>query len=283
MKRLQAKPRFIPAGRVLDPLVIGSEPMKRPVTGVIPDATGKRPDSELDGADLPELAVRAASIRGDAHRHDGVPRRDAMGLWQIDESRLLACVAGGLADDALSHLGSAEACSAARRNLLSLLRHAEDGLPAEDFFGDVARDLTERAEREGVPADTLRTTLLTAIIDTDEHRAHVTRVGDGTAMLLREGVWTLCLPEETGTPAPGTLPEDSSRAESAIVDLRRGDMLLLCTGGLARPMRGEQVSEQVSAWWAQPTVPSLPEFFWQLSFRAEDHDDDRTAICAWRC
>ncbi|MFF4986626.1 protein phosphatase 2C domain-containing protein [Streptosporangium saharense] len=276
MKRLQAKPRFIPAGRVLDPLVIGGRPMARPVTGAVPDAVGKRPDSELDGADLPELAVRAASVRGEANRRDGAPRRDAMGLWQIDGSRLLACAAGGLAEGELSHVGAAEACASARRNLLGLLRHAEDGAPAEDFFAAVARDLTERAERTGVPADALRTTLLAAIIDTAEHRVHVAGVGDGMAALLREGSWTPFLPGGNGA-----LPGDGG-VKTAMVDLLRGDTLLLCTGGLARAMGDEEVSEQVSAWWSQPSVPSLPEFFWQLSFRDESHADDHTAICAWR-
>ncbi|GAA3071030.1 protein phosphatase 2C domain-containing protein [Streptosporangium carneum] len=282
MKQLQAKPRFIPAGRVLDPLVIGRGPKTRPVTGVIPDATGKRPDSELDGADLPDLAVRAASVRGEDHRRRGTPRRDAMGLWQIDEARLLACVATGVADGELSHVGSADACSAAYRNLPGLLRHVERGAPAESFFADVAGDLRGRAERDRVTVDALGTALLVAVIDTGEHRAHVARVGDGAATLLRDGLWTPCLPEAAGAASSATLPGDAASVETATVDLRRGDMLLLCTGGLARPLRGEQVSDQVSAWWTQPTTPSLPEFFWQLSFRAESHEDDRTAVCAWR-
>ncbi|MER7209749.1 protein phosphatase 2C domain-containing protein [Streptosporangium sp. NPDC000239] len=281
MKRLQAKPRFVPAGRVLDPLVIGGRPMARPVTGAVPDAIGKRPDSELDGADLPELSVRAASVRGEANRRDGAPRRDAMGLWQIDGSRLLACAAGGLADAELSHVGAAEACASARRNLLGLLRHAEDGAPVEDFFAAVTRDLAERAERTGVPAAALRTTLLAAIIDTAEHRVHVARTGDGTASLLREGHWSPVLPAGDGARTPDALPGDGPSG-TAMADLLRDDMLLLCTGGLARPMGEEEVSEQVSAWWSQPSVPSLPEFFWQLSFRDESHEDDRTAVCAWR-
>jgi hypothetical protein len=68
----------------------------------------------------------------------------------------------------------------------------------------------------------------------------------------------------------------------AVVDLHPGDMLLLCSDGLAKPMRGEAVSGQLSAWWSSPARPSLPEFFWQLSFRARSHDDDRTAVCIWR-
>ncbi|MEV7008586.1 protein phosphatase 2C domain-containing protein [Streptosporangium sp. NPDC051022] len=280
MKQLHAKPRFIPSGRVLDPLIIGDEPMTRPVTGAIPDVTGKRPDSELDGADLPGLVVRAASVRGDAHRRRGTPRQDSMGLWQIDDTRLLACAAGGVADAELSHVGSAEACTAARRALAGLLRHVERGAPVKHFFEDVADDLRGRAERDRVPVEALRTTLLTAIIDIGEQCAHVARIGDGGAMILRGGDWSPCLPEETGT--PHALPGDTGHLETATVDLGEGDMLLLCTGGLAGPMRGGQVSDQASAWWAQATAPSLPEFFWQLSFRAESYDADRTAICAWR-
>ncbi|MGW4425703.1 protein phosphatase 2C domain-containing protein [Streptosporangium sp. NPDC004631] len=281
MKRLQARSRFSPAARILDPLVIGHVPTPRPAPDTIPDVTGKRPDSELDGADLPGLAVRAGSVRGEAHRRRGTPRQDAMGMWQIDGSRLLACVAGGAGGGELSHVGSAEACSAAYGNLADLLDHVEHGTPPAYFFEDVADDLHRRAERDRVSVDTLRTTLLASVIDIGARRAHVTRVGDGTAMLLRRGRWTPCFAEGPDAPAPGTLPRDADRAQTATVDLQQGDMLLLCTGGLARPMRGEQVSDQMSAWWAQPAAPSLPEFYWQLSFRAESHDGDRTAICGW--
>ncbi|GHE43766.1 hypothetical protein GCM10017673_52380 [Streptosporangium violaceochromogenes] len=280
VKRLQAGPRPTPGARILDPLVIGTVSAPFPVPGVIPDAPGRRPDSEVDGADLPGLTVRAASVRGDLHRRRGVPRRDAMGLWRLGGSRLLACVAGGV-DGERSHVGAAEACSAVHGNRVDLLDHVERGAPATYFFEDVADDLRRRAEHDRVAVDALRTTLLAAVVDPGGRRAHLTRVGDATAALLRQGEWIPCFPSAADTPAPPSLPRDTGRAETSAVELRRGDMLLLCTAGLAAPMRAERVGEQMSAWWAQRAAPSLPEFFWQLSFRIEAHGGDRTAICGW--
>jgi hypothetical protein len=80
--------------------------------------------------------------------------------------------------------------------------------------------------------------------------------------------------------ATRALPHDIEHVEVGYADLYPGDMLLLCTDGLAKPMRGPRVSTQLASWWSLP--PSLPEFFWQMSFRVKTHDDDRTSVCIWR-
>ena len=56
---------------------------------------------------------------------------------------------------------------------------------------------------------------------------------------------------------------------------------MVCTDGLSNPMRNAAVSSQLAQWWGRGTVPGMPEFGWQLSFRAKSYGDDRTAVCAW--
>lgn len=275
-----------PVPRMSGPLVIGRTPILRSDPRGLPNVDRRRPDSEMDGADLPGLIVRAASIRGDAHRHLGTTRQDAMGFWGIDETRLLACVADGLGSKSLSHIGAAMACVSAHSNLTDLLQAADSRTAEEGFFENISDDLRKWAKEKDTPEESLCTTLVTAIIDTDRSCASLIRVGDSTAMLLRQGIWSSCFSQKLqgpiSTSETAALPRDTQQVESAEVDLDHGDMLLLCTDGLANPMDGEQVCAQLSTWWSQPTVPSLLEFLWQLSFQAKSHDDDRTAICVWR-
>ncbi|WP_248965317.1 protein phosphatase 2C domain-containing protein [Sphaerisporangium perillae] len=272
-----------------DPLVIGRRPMVRPALTGLPDVVARRPDSELDGANLPGLVVRGASIRGELHQHLGQTRQDAMGFWQLDETRLLACVADGLGSKALSHIGAAEACASAHCNVEDLFEPITWDLRPEAYFENIADDLAKRAESgldgQPVPAVELSTTLVVALVDTAQRQATLMRVGDSEALRLREGEWEACFPqkveESVSSSRTHSLPRDTGRVETEVVDLRVGDMLLLCTDGLARPMASDEVQAQLAAWWGQPAAPSLPTFFWQMRFRAKSHDDDRTAICVW--
>ncbi|MFJ2033732.1 protein phosphatase 2C domain-containing protein [Streptosporangium sp. NPDC087985] len=291
MEQFQKSRPVAPVPGIPEPLVIGRRPMLGSIPGPLPTVRESPPDSVLDGAALPGLVVRAASVRGDAHRYYGTPRQDAMGLWQVNESQLLACVADGLSSKEMSHLGAIGACNAARNNLTDFFEHADVTTAAEHFVENIADDLNVRAAHGGFMVDALSTTFLAAVIDhsaeTSRTRARVLRVGDSTAMLLHRGVWVPCFPEENGqevsSSATHALPGGTRHVEVAVHDLEPGDMLLLCTDGLATPMtQNRQVGDQLSAWWSQPEPPSLPEFFWQFSFRAKSYDDDRTAICVWR-
>ncbi|MFC4529338.1 protein phosphatase 2C domain-containing protein [Sphaerisporangium dianthi] len=272
-----------------EPLVIGRRPMVRPALTGVPNMDARCPDSELDGADLPGIVVRAASIRGESHQHQGLSRQDGMGFWQIDDTLLLACVADGLGSKPLSHLGAAEVCVSARNNIEDLFDPVTLDPQPEAFFENIADDLMKRAEAgvsgRAVPAEDLSATLVVALIDTERLQATLMRVGDSEAMCLRDEAWQPCFPQKTEESVSSSrthaLPRDTHRVETQIVDLCPGDMLLLCTDGLARPMGGDLVAAQLATWWGRGSLPSLPEFFWQMSFRAKSHDDDRTAICVW--
>jgi len=284
-----------PVPTIPEPAVIGRRPMLRSDPGGLPalhaDHPG-RPDSELDGATLPGLVVRAASIRGDAHRYYGTPRQDAMGLWQTGEAQLLACVADGLGSQELSYLGASLACTSACRNINVFHAYSDLQTAAEYLIEGIADALVRQALKHEVPADALSTTFLAAVVDQDTdtspHRARLMRVGDSTAFLLHKGIWSECFGKKSGEEtiadsATHALPGGTGHVEVAVADLEAGDMLLLCTDGIATPLaRNNEVGDRLSAWWSQAEPPSLPEFFWQSSFRAKSYDDDRTAICVWR-
>ncbi|WP_327045345.1 protein phosphatase 2C domain-containing protein [Microbispora sp. NBC_01189] len=271
-----------------EPQVFGREPRLVSRPGPLP--VFRRPDSEIDGADLPGLTVRAASIRGDIHRHYGTVRQDAMGLWQDGEGMLLACVADGVGSKELSHIGAVRACGAAHEHLHNFFAQATDlDWAARCFVENVASAINNRAAEEPAAPDSLSTTFLAALIedlpDQSRHRITLVRVGDSTAWLLREGKWTSSFRkqgEDDGVIDSSTcaLPRDVDRVEVRTGYLHAGDMLMLCTDGLSNPMRAPELSTGLAAWWSQGP-PSLPEFFRQMSFRKKTHDDDRTAVCVW--
>jgi serine/threonine protein phosphatase PrpC len=275
-----------------EPLVIGRRPMLRSDPGALPQVADRRPDTEVDGADLPGLTVRAASIRGDAHRYYGTVRQDAMGLWQIGDDRLLACVADGVGSKELSHVGAVTACKAAYENLAGFLEGEDLKVAADHLFENIGNDIRKEAHARGLEPGELSTTFLAALVegsaDTPWHRVTLLRIGDCSVFHLRKGVWVSCFPDDEDDPerlatsVTHALPRDVGPVGMAATILNPGEMLLLCTDGLHRPMRGEQVRAQLAEWWSKHAPPSLPEFFWQLSFRVKTHDDDRTAICLWR-
>jgi serine/threonine protein phosphatase PrpC len=110
-------------------------------------------------------------------------------------------------------------------------------------------------------------------------------VGDSSAFLLRDGKFAACFADQHDTMITSTgtnaLPTSVGRVAAVRGELRAGDMLMICTDGMSNPMRNTQVTDQLAAWWAPGRVPGLPEFGWQLSFRAKSYGDDRTAVCFW--
>ncbi|MFC6881406.1 MULTISPECIES: protein phosphatase 2C domain-containing protein [Actinomadura] len=270
-----------------EPQIIGRPSRFKIEPGELPQLDTACPDTVLDAAQAPGLVIRAASARGDAHRYNAQPRQDAMGLWRISERILLACVADGLGSAELSHLGAMAACDAAR----GLRRRPDEQFKemAERYFSRIAEAIEEAAAVRGVGGGELATTFLAAVLEVGSHgsphKAWLMRVGDCEAMVLRNGEWTSCffaVPEgEVSSSATLALPGHADQVEIYETPLEPGDVLLLCTDGLSKPMRGEEVRTQLAGWWGEHP-PSMAEFLWQLSFRARTHDDDRTAICVWR-
>ncbi|GHF25584.1 hypothetical protein GCM10010218_02850 [Streptomyces mashuensis] len=139
-------------------------------------------------------------------------------------------------------------------------------------------------------------------------------VGAGGLFRLREGAWQDLDPDP---PAPGRAAEpahgygaDSGSVDRITVDLgiptpgttpvvdpdevpgepfrfrasvaHPGDTLLLCTTGLADPLRGEpELGVRLAERWTRPEPPGLAEFLADVQLRVKGYADDRTA-CAVR-
>ncbi|QIY99023.1 protein phosphatase 2C domain-containing protein [Streptomyces sp. S1D4-11] len=84
--------------------------------------------------------------------------------------------------------------------------------------------------------------------------------------------------EQGGTPTEP--PREPFRFRASVA--RPGDTLLLCTGGLAEPLRGEpQFCEHLTARWSGSEPPGLAAFLADTQVRVKGYADDRTVAAVW--
>ncbi|WP_406333887.1 protein phosphatase 2C domain-containing protein [Streptomyces sp. NBC_00203] len=103
---------------------------------------------------------------------------------------------------------------------------------------------------------------------------HETPEGDRLTMDL--GITTPPSPYE---PAPEP-PRDPFRFRASVA--RPGDTLLLCTGGLADPLRGEpELAGHLTTRWSAGEPPGLAAFLADTLVRVKGYADDRTAAAVW--
>lgn len=63
---------------------------------------------------------------------------------------------------------------------------------------------------------------------------------------------------------------------------RPGDTLLLCSNGLAEPMRGEAaLPGELAERWGSAGPPGLPAFLADTQLRIKGYADDRTCAAVW--
>ncbi|WTU15392.1 protein phosphatase 2C domain-containing protein [Streptomyces sp. NBC_00075] len=99
---------------------------------------------------------------------------------------------------------------------------------------------------------------------------------DGDRLTMDLGITTPPSPYE---PAPEP-PREPFRFRASVA--RPGDTLLLCTGGLAEPLRGEpELCEYLTGRWSGPTPPGLAAFLADTQVRVKGYADDRTAAAVW--
>ncbi|WP_298572004.1 protein phosphatase 2C domain-containing protein [Streptomyces luteogriseus] len=139
-------------------------------------------------------------------------------------------------------------------------------------------------------------------------------VGPGGLFRLREGEWQDIEPQVTdikGEPVLGygSPPSETPEGDRLTMDLgiptppspyepapepprepfrfrtsvaRPGDTLLMCSGGLAEPLRGEpELGEYLAERWSRPEPPGLAAFLADTQVRVKGYADDRTAAAVW--
>ncbi|NMO36115.1 protein phosphatase 2C domain-containing protein, partial [Streptomyces sp. GMY01] len=63
---------------------------------------------------------------------------------------------------------------------------------------------------------------------------------------------------------------------------RPGDVLLMCTDGLADPLRGEpELAARLAGRWSDAAAPGLAAFLADAQTRVKGYADDRTAAAVW--
>lgn len=179
-------------------------------------------------------------------------------------------------------------------------------------LGRLRASALERGARPEEYTATLRCLLLPA----DPHcRTRVFfGVGDGGLFQLRDGSWRDIEPRATdqAPPAPPRTPEPAEEDDDRLtLDLgapqgpyeplpepppppardpfrfqvslaRPGDALLMCTPGLAEPLRGEPaLSAYLSRRWSGRRAPGLAAFLADARVRVKGYADDRTAAALW--
>ncbi|WP_330263646.1 protein phosphatase 2C domain-containing protein [Streptomyces griseorubiginosus] len=206
-----------------------------------------------------------------------------------------------------SHARLAQDIGAARRgDLKSGLHRLTDR-----SLGKLRASAAEQGIDPEEYAATLRCLLLPA--DPDCRVRVFFGVGDGGLFRLRDGEWHDIEPlvtDVTGEPVVGfgSLPAETPDGDRLTMDLgiptppspyepapepprapfrfrasvaRPGDTLLMCTGGLAEPLRGEpELCEYLTGRWSGPP-PGLAAFLADSQVRVKGYADDRTAAAVW--
>ncbi|MGW7541676.1 protein phosphatase 2C domain-containing protein [Streptomyces sp. NPDC054770] len=140
-------------------------------------------------------------------------------------------------------------------------------------------------------------------------------VGEGGLFRLRGGEWQDIEPRvDADTPGEpvlgfGSLPSETPQGDRLTMDLgiptppspyepapepprdpflfrasvaRPGDALVMCTGGLAEPLRGEPaLCAYLARRWSGRTPPGLAAFLADAQVRVKGYADDRTAAAVW--
>ncbi|MGW2249616.1 protein phosphatase 2C domain-containing protein [Kitasatospora sp. NPDC001660] len=295
------------------PPTYGPEPTAVPEAD--PGALGNVvPDTVLEGAQYGSAIVRAVSVRGDSARYRGEPRRDALLVTRFGDGPdgLLLAVLGGFdrsgpaADEAADEAVPPEVVSTATgeacRQLAAAVGRSRAGLAAD--LRDAARDrlryglqrlatgaaapLRALAPRgEDGPSPASLHCLMVSLDPAAGYRAAF-GVGPGGLYLLRSGHWidayaAQLLHHPDGAPPVPDGPVPQPRAfRFRLVPATPGDILLLCTPGLAGPIADEPaVAHFLSSHWAHPHPPGTVDFLRQVQVRAKGYADDRTAAAVW--
>ncbi|MER7703767.1 protein phosphatase 2C domain-containing protein [Kitasatospora sp. NPDC097605] len=266
-------------------------------------------DTVLEGAQYAGTTLRAVSVRGDSARYRGEPRRDSLLVTRFGEGTdgLLLAVLGGFDHAGPGAEQIATAAAEACRQLAGAVGRSREGLAAD--LRDGARDrlryglqrlalsavaplraLAPENAAAGADAEPSPASLhcLLVSLDPDAGYRAAFGVGPGGLYLLRSGHWIdayaarLLHQPDGQPPVPETPAPDPRPFRFRMVPATPGDILLLCTAGLSRPVADEPaVAHFLASHWAHPLPPGTVDFLRQVQVRAKGYTDDRTAAAIW--
>ncbi|MFD4130808.1 protein phosphatase 2C domain-containing protein [Streptomyces goshikiensis] len=254
------------------------------------------PDTVLEGARHGTYTLRAASVRGDSARYRGEARRDFLLTARFgtgDDALVLVALAGG--DRAAP--GAREAAAEMCHRVATAIGRSQERLAADIRSGrrDALRSglqrltdrgygqLRARAAELGLAEEDYTAGLRGLLLPVDPECK--TRVcfgtGAGGLFRLRAGQWQDLEPgPDPREPAAEDPAAGGFRFRASVA--RPGDTLLLCSGGLADPMREDALlPKALAARWAEPEPPGLAAFLADTQLRLKGYADDRTAAAVW--
>ncbi|MFC0638062.1 protein phosphatase 2C domain-containing protein, partial [Streptomyces griseoluteus] len=266
------------------------------------------PDTVLEGARYGAYTLRAVSLRGDSARYRGEARRDALLVARFgagEQALVLVAMATGTRAVPGAHRAAAEACrwigqavGRSHERLVEDLRAGRRGDLKSGLNRLTDRTLGKLRAASGEPTASLRCLLLPA--DPDCRTRVFFGAGEGGLFRLRDGEWGDI---EPAVPAEGTQdgdrltmdlgipvpPSPYEPAEPAQMPFRfraalarPGDVLMMCTSGLADPLRGEaSLGAFLGRRWSRAAAPGLAGFLADVRTRVKGYADDRTAAAVW--
>lgn len=280
------------------------------------------PDTVLDGARYGACTLRAVSLRGDSARYRGEARRDALLTARFgtgEQALVLVAMATGVRAAPGAHRAAAEACrwigqavGRSHERLAEDLRAGRRGDLKSGLNRLTDRTLGKLRAASEEPTASLRCLLLPA--DPDCRTRIFFGAGEGGLFRLRDGEWLDLEPGAPGgtPPAPGALPAETPDGDRLTLDLgipvppspyepvvapaepppmpfrfraavaRPGDVLMMCTSGLADPLRGEAALRAfLGRRWSRAAAPGLAGFLADARTRVKGYADDRTAAAVW--
>jgi serine/threonine protein phosphatase PrpC len=297
----------------LDPIVVG-EAKPRPFESKHVDAAKYitprfTPDTIIDAWQNDFLTLRGASIRGNSHRWEKIPRQDSFATAFVPHKNwVVVAVADGVSAAPQSHIGAAiavdsaisyfvntptadverldwrQACEVVARRLTLKITSLRDHPIGLDKIGDTESDVA------GAALTYLATTLVCAVITPNQHAgglvARVIAVGDSGVWLLSGAKFHAAAGgKEDGSgitsndvaPLP-YVPPDLAPVKVAV---KPGEVLLLGTDGFGEPLgSGDGELGRLFRSALEP-VPTALRFANTLDFTRKYFVDDRTLVAVW--
>lgn len=274
------------------------------VTEGMPSMLGSQlPDTVIDAGTYGPLVVRAATVRGDAHRAEGAPAQDDFGLAVSPDGRwFVAALADGVASSPRAHVAARLCARSGSRHVASLLAQTgPDRVPWDEVVGRMAGQILAQARVDSHDerldardaARLMAANVAFAVIATEPtggaaRQCTVVAVGGASVWVLRRGQeWVdLTAGSRTGQAQAGArsaaLPMLPGHAvQPVMAGLAPGDALALVCVGVSEALSGGSgdVARHAAARWATP--PQRYQFAIQLDTIETSGHEDRSAVVVW--
>lgn len=276
-----------------EPFVLGDPGRAYSETGGgFPFRVEQPADTQCDRYDFNGIAIRAASVRGLAHRESSAVRQDHYSIVHDAASGLVAgAVADGVGSKAHSHIAARVACRTVTESLLS---NFEGHVDLRAAFLNAANAVESTSSISGLE---MATTLLAFALEVGREADTVltltlATVGDTSAWSFsRAGGFGPMFGGKNGR-SDGGLATTKSRAlnSDAVehikvqqIEVQPGDAVLLCTDGVGDLL--EAAHSKLGAYFANvwQEIPTALNFAAHIGFGLKSFIDDRTGVLIWNC